>query len=722
MTMMIPVEGTEGADDPPMCVSDYHRQYRVLRQIANGAFGSVHCVQRRDTKVIHAAKYVKCCHSDVEREVHALRSLSKSRLILQFVGFYTQEKNGIQSVLVTEFLAGGDLFERTSASDYVLTEYKCRTIVRQILRGVQFMHSKNFIHLDLKPFNVVFSKKKDDFDLRIIDFGLAKDLGDHSKIKIGMCGTIEYMSPEVMNCSYASPQSDMWGVGVIAYMLVSGGLSPFFAINRFRTMARVIDCDYSLDVPELNKVSDEAKSFISGLLVKNPSNRLNGDQALSHIWLRDDNLYLGIIETLETTWMRRCLARRRWYRLMNAVRVMRSIKSLKSSSSNCLPSTPTRLLSTPKSRRRNGSSNKSSVDSSIDDDDELDEDEEEAKSYHFAKSLMPKGLPMHRISNYRQTFLKLHLIVNNGSFGTIFCVQHSIRSNEIYASKEVRHSLESVRREANILHQLRNCNKILTLYGLYEKISRNLSVLVTDYLTGGDLVERTSESDFVLNESKCKTIVKQICVGLEFVHFSRILHMDLKPFSVFFVSKENNVEVKIADFCLAKKISSTDGRIKIDSLCGSLEFISPEVLECSYASYATDMWGVGIIAYMLLTGGKSPFWGGNRFRTMAKILAGQFDDVSLKSSKFISQNAKDFIYDLLLIDPYERISAAACLEHPWLNSDSDCVDTLQTLETIWMKQILARRRWQRWFNAVRATTRIRKFSSTLGNDDDDFVF
>ncbi|CAB4066838.1 MYLK [Lepeophtheirus salmonis] len=669
MTMMIPVEGTEGADDPPMCVSDYHRQYRVLRQIANGAFGSVHCVQRRDTKVIHAAKYVKCCHSDVEREVHALRSLSKSRLILQFVGFYTQEKNGIQSVLVTEFLAGGDLFERTSASDYVLTEYKY-----------------------LKPFNVVFSKKKDDFDLRIIDFGLAKDLGDHSKIKIGMCGTIEYMSPEVMNCSYASPQSDMWGVGVIAYMLVSGGLSPFFAINRFRTMARVIDCDYSLDVPELNKVSDEAKSFISGLLVKNPSNRLNGDQALSHIWLRDDNLYLGIIETLETTWMRRCLARRRWYRLMNAVRVMRSIKSLKSSSSNCLPSTPTRLLSTPKSRRRNGSSNKSSVDSSIDDDDELDEDEEEAKSYHFAKSLMPKGLPMHRISNYRQTFLKLHLIVNNGSFGTIFCVQHSIRSNEIYASKEVRHSLESVRREANILHQLRNC----------------------------DLVERTSESDFVLNESKCKTIVKQICVGLEFVHFSRILHMDLKPFSVFFVSKENNVEVKIADFCLAKKISSTDGRIKIDSLCGSLEFISPEVLECSYASYATDMWGVGIIAYMLLTGGKSPFWGGNRFRTMAKILAGQFDDVSLKSSKFISQNAKDFIYDLLLIDPYERISAAACLEHPWLNSDSDCGDTLQTLETIWMKQILARRRWQRWFNAVRATTRIRKFSSTLGNDDDDF--
>ena len=98
-------------------VSEYHRDYKVLRQIASGAFGSVHCVQRRDTKVILAAKYVKSAAEDLRREIEALLSLRKSSLIVQFVEFYISEPPKLsQSVLVTEYLAGGDLIERTSSS------------------------------------------------------------------------------------------------------------------------------------------------------------------------------------------------------------------------------------------------------------------------------------------------------------------------------------------------------------------------------------------------------------------------------------------------------------------------------------------------------------------------------------------------------------------------------------------------------------------------------
>ena len=86
------------------------------------------------------------------------------------------------------FLIGVQTFQRTSAPNYALNEEKCRNIVRQICRGVQFIHSRRFIHLDLKPFNIVFSKKRDDFDLRIIDFGLARELGEAKSIKTGMCG------------------------------------------------------------------------------------------------------------------------------------------------------------------------------------------------------------------------------------------------------------------------------------------------------------------------------------------------------------------------------------------------------------------------------------------------------------------------------------------------------------------------------------------------------
>ena len=112
-------------------------------------------------------------------------------------------------------------------------------------------------------------------------------------------------------------------------------------------------------------------------------------------------------------------------------------------------------------------------------------------------------------------------------------------------------------------------------------------------------------------------------------------------------------------------------------------------LDFSYATPATDCWGVGIIAYMLITGGKSPFYGGNRFRTIAKILTCSYELDSLPELRYISAEAKHFIQSVLIIDPRQRLTASQCLEHPWLSAEG-VVDTLYTLETSWMKQLLAR--------------------------------
>ena len=79
-------------------------------------------------------------------------------------------------------------------------------------RGVQFIHSQRILHLDLKPFNIMFANPDDDYNLRIIDFGLSETLEntEDGQVKMTMCGTLEYMSPEVMDCKFASPASDMW--------------------------------------------------------------------------------------------------------------------------------------------------------------------------------------------------------------------------------------------------------------------------------------------------------------------------------------------------------------------------------------------------------------------------------------------------------------------------------------------------------------------------------
>ena len=137
-----------------------------------------------------------------------LRSLIQSAFVVQLVGLFESPLN---SVLVTEYLAGGDLITRTAPDDYCLTERKCQIFIRQIVRGVHFIHSQNILHLDLKPFNIMFANPDDDYNLRIIDFGLAEQMAeDEKQVKMTMCGTLEYMSPEVMDCKFASAASDMW--------------------------------------------------------------------------------------------------------------------------------------------------------------------------------------------------------------------------------------------------------------------------------------------------------------------------------------------------------------------------------------------------------------------------------------------------------------------------------------------------------------------------------
>jgi serine/threonine protein kinase len=101
--------------------------------------------------------------------------------------------------------------------------------------------------------------------------------------------------------------SDMWGVGVIAYLLVSGGVSPFWGGNRYRTMAKTLSCDYTMDLPNFEHISENGKDFITKLLVLDPKvkfiekvkfimicfttqKRQTADECLVHPWLTDNRV------------------------------------------------------------------------------------------------------------------------------------------------------------------------------------------------------------------------------------------------------------------------------------------------------------------------------------------------------------------------------------------------------------------------------------------------
>ncbi len=408
---------------------------------------------------------------------------------------------------------------------------------------------------------------------------------------------------------------------------------------------------------------------------------MDSEQCLSHPWQKDDKPYFGILDTLETTWMRRCLARRRWYRLLNTVRAMSSMRQFVSDSQS-----------------------KAATSEAASSDDEETNGNNSTQTNNQSES--SRNLIIGEFNTFNESFLKLQLLANNGPQGTLFSIQE-IRTGNVFTAKYLKRSKESSRKEAEILRTLRNDDNIIAFHGYYE--SQQVGVIVTDFLVGGDLVEHVARSDFVLNEAKCKSYLRQICSGVSFIHACNIVHLDIKPFSVLFSSRDDDAALKITDFGLASVLPASGEGIRIKEICGSLEFVSPEVLDCTRATTATDCWGIGVIAYMLISGGHSPFYAGNRFRTMAKIVAGYYD----LNFKHVTPDAKDFIKGLLILEPKERRTAKSCLKHAWL-TNTDGASSLQTLETTWMKQLLARRRWQRWYNAVRATQRIRKLSAANG--------
>ena len=146
-------------------------------------------------------------------------------------------------------------------------------------------------------------------------------------------GTMEYLAPEALNCEEVSPATDLWSLGVIVYMLVSGGVSPFFSGTRLRTMVRSLKADYDINIDQMKQTSPPAKDLITNLLHPEPSLRPTATQCLAHPWLSRDGTMANsreIIMELETSWMKKCLARRRWYRALNTLKAMHIIRKLSS--------------------------------------------------------------------------------------------------------------------------------------------------------------------------------------------------------------------------------------------------------------------------------------------------------------------------------------------------------------------------------------------------------
>uniref|UniRef100_A0A672K4S3 Myosin light chain kinase 2, skeletal/cardiac muscle-like n=1 Tax=Sinocyclocheilus grahami TaxID=75366 RepID=A0A672K4S3_SINGR len=238
--------------------------------------------------------------------------------------------------------------------------------------------------------------------------------------------------------------------------------------------------------------------------------------------------------------------------------------------------------------------------------------------------------------------------------------------------------------EIQVMNQLNHPN-VLQLYEAFEV--KNQVVLILEYVEGGELFERIVDESCPLTEVDTMVFVKQICEGVQYMHQMYVLHLDLKPENILLVDRSSH-QVKIIDFGLARRYKP---REKLKVSFGTPEFLAPEVVNFDFVSFPTDMWTLGVVTYMLLSG-LSPFLGDDDSQTLNNVLMGNwyFDEDAFKH---VSAEARDFVSNLLIRERSGRLSATQCLKHPWLNNITEKAKSSNIVlkSQVLLKKYMARR-------------------------------
>ncbi|KAD7479209.1 hypothetical protein E3N88_02345 [Mikania micrantha] len=260
---------------------DFDRNYSIGKLLGHGQFGYTYVAidkangDRVAVKKIDKNKMIlPDAVEDVKREVKILQALSGHQNVVQFHNAY---EDSSYVYIVMELCEGGELLGRILAKkDSCYSEKDAAIIVRQMLKFAAECH--------LHGLNFVFKSQEDDSQLKATDFGLSDFIRPGKKFT-DMVGSAYYVAPEVLNRK-SGPESDVWSIGVITYILLSGR-RPFWDKSENGIFKEVLRNKPDFRRNPWPNISPSAKDFVKKLLVKDPRTRLTAAQALSHPWVRE---------------------------------------------------------------------------------------------------------------------------------------------------------------------------------------------------------------------------------------------------------------------------------------------------------------------------------------------------------------------------------------------------------------------------------------------------
>ncbi|XP_051478999.1 striated muscle preferentially expressed protein kinase isoform X2 [Apus apus] len=307
-------------------LTDY---YDVHEEIGRGAFSYLRRVTEKSSRMDFAAKFIPGrtkAKQSARRELHILSQLDHERIVFFHDAF--EKKNAV--IIVMELCAEEELLDRMARKPSVC-ESEVRSYIRQVLEGICYLHQHRVLHLDIKPENLLMADSSSE-QVRICDFGNAQELTPEEP-QYCKYGTPEFVGPEIVNQSPVSSVTDIWPVGVVAYLCLTG-ISPFVGENDKTTLMNIRNYNVAFEERMFQGLTREAKGFVIKVLV-NDRLRPNAEQTLEHPWFKT----LAKGKVISTDHLKLFLSRRKWQRSQISYKcnmVLRPIPELLEDTSNHL--------------------------------------------------------------------------------------------------------------------------------------------------------------------------------------------------------------------------------------------------------------------------------------------------------------------------------------------------------------------------------------------------
>eukprot|EP00117_Sycon_ciliatum_P012493 scpid79881/ scgid13539/ Death-associated protein kinase 3; DAP-like kinase; MYPT1 kinase; Zipper-interacting protein kinase len=274
------------------------------------------------------------------------------------------------------------------------------------------------------------------------------------------------------------------------------------------------------------------------------------------------------------------------------------------------------------------------------------------------------------------------------------------------SSRDYQEKIETMRRELNIMQSLDHPD-VVELLGKFEDTAS--CIIVQELVPGGELFDYLTEKE-TLEEIVAMEFIKQLLGVLHYLHATlRVMHLDIKPENL--LLNADHTKLKLIDFGLAHHY---DPSKPLKKMIGTPEFLSPEICSFDAITPVTDIWAMGVLTYIMLTG-YSPYLGDDDQETIGNVSQNEppdFDDEEITTA--LSEDSLDFLKYCLQPSVRKRPTAEQCLGHSWFRPPEDGqVRPSVSLSTKKLRETAAKRRFRDAARAIRFANRMSRLSHSL---------